>query len=561
MDGNAEILIISQNYKLIYKSILLDSEINNSAQSRTKKIGNIFSSNSLQLDNYNLGVLEMMSYLKWGGDWTDKESDQVYNYQNNTPLNGVFLRQYLKENGHEAVLVENFQNEKKKIENCLRNGTKYVVISTTFITDFQPLIEICDYVKNVASSAVTIVGGPLIHQLFDTDNAIWQLKVKELLKHLCGKIDYYIVEKKGEKTLIRLIRKLKEKSCINDIKNLVFYSASGETNVLEKEEENGTIDDVFIDYADIENISDKKYLSLITSRGCVFKCNFCTYHETFPKVEYKSFEILKKELDSIPKAYNGKRMIRLADDNFAISRKRLGQFCRLVTDNGYDFNWSCFASHHSMVNSENVRMMADSGCKMAFIGIESASQNILDNMNKKVSVRDFYTVIENLNRYGIISIGSFVVGFPGETEATIEENIDFIDNSGLTFYQLNLFHIFPATQVYHDRYRWGLKGFMYEWMHKSMDSVKAAESIVHIIDSVTNSLTGGMADTSIQGSLEYLFSLGLNGSDIIPLFKFYTQMLKRRIADKSDMPVTEYKEFEKFRDHYWSIKHKICDCK
>lgn len=558
-DLNYSIAIIAQNYDFRYKELVKSGSTNrdetiSSFEKKTRQVIEILQNSCLKTNNIAAGVPELMNFAKYGDDWSNKDPKFLFNSQNSLTLNGVFLKQYLKKHGFNSIVIDNFQCEKTKLEQELKKGLRYLIISTTFITDTLPILEICDFAKKINPNVITIVGGPLIYQIFSSSNAAWQMNVKRIISVLKSKVNIFICERKGEKTLVKLIDHLIKGYGIDSVPNLVYYDAEGELVNTEKVLEDGSIDDISVDYSSIENIEEKRYLSLITSRGCVFKCKFCTYHESFPKVELKSIETLESEIDSIPRS-NYKRMIRLADDNFAISASRLRKFCELLIRKDYNFNWSCFASHHSMMDPDNVKLMASSGCKLVFIGIESANDKILKMMNKKVTVSDFYKVIENLNRYGITAIGSFVIGFPGEDEETIQNNIKFINESGMEYYQLNLLNIMPSMEIYKERYEHRLKGFMYGWEHSTMDSVTAAQAMVHIVKSVDGAVTGGIGDSSVQGTLEYLYSEGFSKEDIHTLFRLYTDLLKENLScTNTGFKVQNSDTYKQFKAHF----DKIC---
>ncbi|MBS5933910.1 MAG: radical SAM protein [Clostridiales bacterium] len=534
---SSSIVIISNNYNYQYKELVQsDVEKKNKMsffEAKTNTVAHIFESSSIKIDNYSMGIPELMNYLKFGDDWYKKNPTLLYDTQNSPTLNGIFLTQYLRKNGINSEIIDNFQCEKNKLNQLLENGIRYLIISTTFITDVKPIVEICDFVKERDRQVKIIVGGPLIYNALNSESVLWSSNVKKILTTLRGRADYFINNRKGEKTLVTVLQNLMSEHNVFEIPNIIYYKDDGEYVYTDIVEEDGVIDDITLDYSQVANIDKERYLSLITSRGCVFKCNFCNYHENFPKVELKSIEVLKKELESLPKS-EFKRMIRLADDNFAISEKRLVEFCQLVIRGGYNFNWSCFASHHSMMKIENVQFMAEAGCKLVFIGIESANDSILKAMNKKVTVEDFRKVIHNLKECNIKVIGSFVIGYPGENEETIENNIKFINDSGLDYYQLNLFNVMPSMQVYKQRYDYRLKGFMYGWEHGTMDSIKAAESMIHIVSSVETALTCGISDSSVQGTLEYLYSIGLEENKIEKMFQYYTCLLKENLKNKNE---------------------------
>ncbi|MGY8927968.1 MAG: radical SAM protein, partial [Flavobacteriales bacterium] len=112
--------------------------------------------------------------------------------------------------------------------------------------------------------------------------------------------------------------------------------------------------------------------------------------------------------------------------------------------------------------------MKESGCVGVYLGIESANDTILKNMDKRVTRDNFLKGIKHLNKYGIVSMGAFVLGFPGETEETLNDNLSFIEESGVEFYTLKEFYYMENTPVHEKRDEFGLSGVGSKWKHGTM---------------------------------------------------------------------------------------------
>ena len=108
------------------------------------------------------------------------------------------------------------------------------------------------------------------------------------------------------------------------------------------------------------------------------------------------------------------------------------------------------------------------------MGIESGSQTILDNMDKRLEREQSMAAIRMLNDNGIVARGSFIVGYPGETERTFMETVDLINGSRLPYYHPYLFYYSRNTLIHREREAFGLEGLGLAWRHRSMDAVEAA---------------------------------------------------------------------------------------
>ena len=123
------------------------------------------------------------------------------------------------------------------------------------------------------------------------------------------------------------------------------------------------------------------------------------------------------------------------------------------------------------------------------LGLESGSQTILDNMDKRLTRQQSFDAVRMLNDYGIESRGSFIIGYPGETSGTFSETLDFINGSGLPYYHPYLFYYTGNTLVHREREALGLNGLGLAWRHHTMDSVEASRLMSQMVERIDRSQT------------------------------------------------------------------------
>ncbi len=158
----------------------------------------------------------------------------------------------------------------------------------------------------------------------------------------------------------------------------------------------------------------------------------------------------------------------------------------MIAEN-YGFNWfSYFRCSNS--DEEAIELMADSGCKGVFLGIESGSPAILKNMHKAATIEQYARGIEQLRQHGILTFGSFIFGFPGETEATINETIDFIRENRPDYYRTQLWYCEPGTPIYERRAEFDIRGTGFKWQHATMESLEAMDHIENAFLTIDASL-------------------------------------------------------------------------
>ncbi|GAF99433.1 unnamed protein product [marine sediment metagenome] len=109
-------------------------------------------------------------------------------------------------------------------------------------------------------------------------------------------------------------------------------------------------------------------------------------------------------------------------------------------------------------------------------------------------------------------MAAFVLGFPGETEETLRDNVEFIETQGIDFYTLKEFYYMENTPVYQKREQYGLTGMGAKWSHDTMDSTTASEHKISMFREIKNSVFIN-PDTSLW-YLAYLYDQGFSMSEI-----------------------------------------------
>ena len=123
------------------------------------------------------------------------------------------------------------------------------------------------------------------------------------------------------------------------------------------------------------------------------------------------------------------------------------------------------------IDEETVALMAQSGRISVFPGIESVNETILKNMNKQANVKTYQDGIALLKKHNVITFVSFIIGFHGETRATVQDVIAFIKECGPDFYRAQLWYCDPITPVWNRRNKFGVEGEQFHWKHNAMNSL------------------------------------------------------------------------------------------
>ena len=178
---------------------------------------------------------------------------------------------------------------------------------------------------------------------------------------------------------------------------------------------------------------------------------------------------------------DGVRRVYFTDDNLFTSRRRAAELCRALIDSKMAMKWRGMV-RVGMVDEEIAELMARSGCMEILLGIESGDPGILRRMKKRVTPRQILDGIAWLNRRGINTKSTFIIGFPGETEQTVGRTVDLLnayptDGPAVHRYLFFTFAVLPLSEVAGRELRqaYGLEGYGYHWRHATMDSAQASE--------------------------------------------------------------------------------------
>lgn len=189
-------------------------------------------------------------------------------------------------------------------------------------------------------------------------------------------------------------------------------------------------------------------VSVSTMRGCPYTCKWCSravYGGTYRR---RSPQLVVDELEEIQRKYNPDR-IWFVDDVFTISHKWLRDFAEEVKQRQLKINYEIITRADRM-NEEVIQLLLQSGCFRIWIGAESGSQKIIDAMDRRVDVQQVRQMIRLSRQYGL-EAGTFIMlGYPGETEADIQETIRHLVESNPNQYTITIAYPIKGTPLYQE---------------------------------------------------------------------------------------------------------------
>ena len=185
-----------------------------------------------------------------------------------------------------------------------------------------------------------------------------------------------------------------------------------------------------------------------TSRGCPFNCTFCSVKSIWGKTyRYMSAERVVHDIEFMIKYYAAKG-IYFREDHFTLNKNRTIKFCELLLRKSIKIDWFCETRVDQLDDFEYQKLMADAGCKVFYIGVESGSPKMLEFYKKEETREQFIRAFEIAKKVGIKTYASFIVGFPIETERDRFLTDDLIDKIKPDYIGKNVFIGIPGSELY-----------------------------------------------------------------------------------------------------------------
>ena len=168
-------------------------------------------------------------------------------------------------------------------------------------------------------------------------------------------------------------------------------------------------------------------IQIFTGRGCPCKCNFCVYPQTMHGQKYRtrSAESIVEEFQYIADNFPDVKEVVIEDDTFTTSKERTVEICNKLIEKKLDkrLKWLCNARVN--LDLETMKIMKKAGCRLIIPGIETANQQILNNIKKGTKTEQVETYVKNAKKAGLLIHACFMVGNQGETRETMQETLKF----------------------------------------------------------------------------------------------------------------------------------------
>jgi radical SAM superfamily enzyme YgiQ (UPF0313 family) len=190
-----------------------------------------------------------------------------------------------------------------------------------------------------------------------------------------------------------------------------------------------------------------------SGRGCPYGCEFCTVTGFFgDSIRFRSNESVVNELlklKALEKRQKGKIAVFFIDDNFAINPKRTKSLLRDIIAAGAQVPWVAQISMNLLRDEELVSLIAQSGGRWIFMGLESIDPGNLKSVAKDFNKpAEYASVLERLARHNLYAITSFIFGMDGDKPGIAARTLDQIRTWPPGLPVFGLLTPYPATPLY-----------------------------------------------------------------------------------------------------------------
>ena len=418
-----------------------------------------------RVETEGASMIDHIAYLKRQLGLPRHESFSVWEMNLASVL---LLRSLLKESGNEVLTVNyiDSDNEDQEFARIKEFAPDILALSTTFILSPSQLNYVARVIRKHLPDVFVVAGG----QHISTELAGLKDKQQRAYLKATG-MDGFIKDAQGEASLVKLTQLYPSR--LSEVPNLLWRQPSGEVVINPRQAEANDLNSVI----DLSGIRKGSVVHLRTARGCAFKCSFCSYPASGGKWSLADVDSAVAQLRLAREA--GAGAVIFTDDTFNVPQKRFNHLLDRMMEAGINLPWYSFL-RCQFVDAALVEKMRRSGCRGVLLGIESGADSVLSNMNKGSKVEHYRRGVRWLKNAGITSVGSFLIGFPGETAETIAQTEEFISDAGLDFFYLQLFYYLHHAPVHHSASKFGLTGRGLLWSHATMDWQEASARLDQI---------------------------------------------------------------------------------
>jgi len=370
------------------------------------------------------------------------------------PLSLGYLSSFLEKQGFETKIIDLKSTkftpyEKNKMQlQLLKLIKKYdptIVGFTCFTNEVMEVKELNNLIKLENPNIITVVGGP--HPTVRPQD------------FLLDKTFDFVVHGEGEITFYELIKSLIYGKSIKNINGISFLR-SNKIFITKPRQPIQNLDSIpfpsyekmpmdFYTYPQTDLIRGIMIsgTTIYTSRGCPYRCIYCSSHTVFGKKT--RFRTPKNVVDEIEYLKDKFKIdgFYILDDTFTLSKKHVFGVCNEILERRLDVIWACQTRVH-LIDKELILKMKKAGCVQIDFGVESGSSRLLKILKKDITKEQIENAFLICRKMKMRTLANFMMNIPTETFSDINETINFSKKLKADKTVLSVATPFPGTELY-----------------------------------------------------------------------------------------------------------------
>ncbi len=363
------------------------------------------------------------------------------------PLSFVYLAGAARNAGHSAEIYDAMtkQHTLEDIATRLKATTVDVIAITSITSTLPAAIEVLKLAKILHPSVVTIMGG--VHPTFCAE---------EIFNQYGDTVDY-VVTGEGEDTLPALLNALNGGGLLQEVQGVAFRKQG----IISQTPHRAFIRDLdslptawdLLDWDDYRYfvIPNSRLAAISTSRGCTFGCTFCSQQKFWKKIwRGRKPQAVVDEIAMLRRSF-GANVFLLTDEYPTSDRDRWEELLDRIIRRNLDIYLLMETRVEDIVRDSAILWKyRKAGIVHVYVGVEATNQETLDLVKKEINVEQSEEAIRLIHANRMITETSFVLGFPWETEETIERTLQLAHHYNPDFAHFLAITPWPYADIYAD---------------------------------------------------------------------------------------------------------------
>ena len=365
------------------------------------------------------------------------------------PLGIMYLSAAIKKySKHDVVLfdAQPFDMTAEQVADAAAGENPDVVGVTAQTHNLVDVFSVLKRIRQKLPKAHIIVGGP--HTWNFPDEAIAIPEVDSIIRG------------DGEHSLPEWLDAIENNSGKDQVLGVYYKDENGEIHQNEKRHVTKDLDE--LPFPDRDSLPRERYYTpgmkasntttLITSRGCPYRCNFCN---TYQRYSVRSAKSIVDEMEHCRDKY-GIEEIHFIDDLFNRTSDRVIEIANEILKRNVNMRWG-FKATIRQTTPEMLKLAKKAGCTKIHYGVETGTNEGLKSLNKKLTVEEVKETFDLTKKIGLCAIAYMMIGIPYEKDRKdIMKTIRFIQNLDPDYVVYALLSPYPDTKLFEKGAEMGL---------------------------------------------------------------------------------------------------------